>query len=67
MTRNIARMTVFVSQDASRTFDFRAEDGGYVPRSMSHYVQNTDDGPLKFLERFRSPRLEDFSFNQWWR
>jgi oxalate decarboxylase len=29
------RMTVFSSQDASRTFDFRAGDVGYVPKSMS--------------------------------
>ena len=30
---------------------------------MSHYVQNTGDEPLKFLER--SPRFEDVSLNQW--
>jgi oxalate decarboxylase/phosphoglucose isomerase-like protein (cupin superfamily) len=33
--------------------------------SMSHYVQNTGAGPLKFLELFRSPRFEDVSLNQW--
>jgi oxalate decarboxylase len=59
------RMTVFASQDSSRTFDFRAGDVGYVPKSMSHYVQNTGDVPLKFLELFRSPRFEDVSLNQW--
>jgi oxalate decarboxylase len=59
------RMTVFASQDSSRTFDFRAGDVGYVPKSMSHYVQNTGDEPLKFLELFRSPRFEDVSLNQW--
>ena len=59
------RMTVFASQDSSRTFDFRAGDGGYVPKSMSHYVQNTGDVPLKVLELFRSPRFEDVSLNQW--
>ena len=37
----------------------------YVPKSMSHYVQNTGDVPLKFLEPFRSPRFEDVSLNQW--
>jgi len=26
------RMTVFASQDSSRTFDFRAGDVGYVPK-----------------------------------
>jgi len=32
---------------------------------MSHYVQNTGEVPLKFLELFRSPRFEDVSLNQW--
>jgi oxalate decarboxylase len=59
------RMTVFASQDSSRTFDFRAGDVGYVSKSMSHYVQNTGDTPLKFVELFRSSRFEDVSLNQW--
>jgi oxalate decarboxylase len=59
------RMTVFASQDSSRTFDFRAGDVGYVPKSMSHYVENTGDVPLKFLELFRSNRFQDVSLNQW--
>jgi oxalate decarboxylase len=60
-----ARMTFFASQDSSRTFDFRAGDVGYVPKSMSHYVHNTGDEPLKSLELFRWPRFEDVSLNQW--
>jgi oxalate decarboxylase len=59
------RMTVFASQNSSRTFDFQAGDVGYVPKSMSHYVENTGDGPLKFLELFRSGRFLDVSLNQW--
>ncbi|HEX4276023.1 MAG TPA: cupin domain-containing protein [Bryobacteraceae bacterium] len=59
------RMTVFASQDSSRTFDFRAGDVGYVPKSMSHYVENTGDVPLKFLELFRSSQFQDVSLNQW--
>jgi oxalate decarboxylase len=59
------RMTVFASQDSSRTFDFRAGDVGYVPKSMSHYVENTGDIPLRFLELFRSSRFQDVSLNQW--
>jgi oxalate decarboxylase len=57
------RMTVFASQDSSRTFDFRAGDVGYVPKSMSHYIENTGDLPLKFLELFRSSRFQDVSLN----
>jgi oxalate decarboxylase len=59
------RMTVFASQDSSRTFDFRAGDVGYVPKSMSHYIENTGDVPLRFLELFRSNRFQDVALNQW--
>jgi oxalate decarboxylase len=62
------RITVFASQDSSRTFDFRGGDVGFVRKSMSRYVQNTGDVPLstsEFLELFRSPRFEDVSLNQW--
>ena len=60
-----ARMTVFVSENSSRTFDFRAGDVGYVPKSMNHYVENTGDTPLKFVELFHANRFEDVSLNQW--
>ncbi len=32
---------------------------------MNHYVENTGDVPLKFVELFRSNRFEDVSLNQW--
>lgn len=38
--------------------------GDYVPKSMSHDVENTGDGPLKFLGLFRPNRFEDVSLNQ---
>jgi oxalate decarboxylase len=59
------RMTVFASENSSRTFDFQAGDVGYVPKSMSHYIENTGDVSLKFLELFRSDRFQDVSLNQW--
>jgi oxalate decarboxylase len=59
------RMTVFASQDSSRTFDFKAGDVGYVPKSMSHYIENTGYAPLKYLELFHASRFEDVSLNQW--
>lgn len=34
-------------------------------RSKSHYVENTGQAPLKFIELFRSNRFEDVSLNQW--
>lgn len=59
------RMTVFASQGKARTFDYRAGDVGYVPRAMGHYIQNTGDQPLIFLEIFKSDEIIDFSLNQW--
>lgn len=59
------RMTVFASGGKARTYDYQAGDVGYVPFAMGHYVQNTGDKPLVFLEMFRSDRFEDVSLNQW--
>jgi oxalate decarboxylase len=59
------RMTVFASEGKARTFDYQAGDVGYVPFAMGHYVENTGDTPLRFLEMFKSPRFADVSLNQW--
>jgi oxalate decarboxylase len=59
------RMTVFASSSKARTVDFQAGDVGYVPFAMGHYVENTGDETLVFLEMFRSDRFEDISLNQW--
>jgi oxalate decarboxylase len=59
------RMSVFASQGKSRTFDYQAGDVGYVPFAMGHYVENTGDEPLRFLEMFRSSYFADVSLSQW--
>jgi oxalate decarboxylase len=59
------RMGVFASAGKARTFDYQAGDVGYVPFAMGHYVQNTGDEPLRFLEMFRSDRFADVSLRQW--
>jgi oxalate decarboxylase len=59
------RMTVFAASAKARTFDFQAGDVGYVPFAMGHYVENTGDEPLRFLEMFRSDHFADVSLNQW--
>lgn len=60
-----ARMTVFTSGGRARTMDFHAGDVGYVPRPLPHYVQNTGDTELKFLEMFKSDRFQDLSLSEW--
>ncbi|MET0293773.1 MAG: cupin domain-containing protein, partial [Phenylobacterium sp.] len=59
------RMTVFGSESKARTFDYQAGDVGYVPYAMGHYIENTGDTTLTFLEMFKSPRYADISLNQW--
>jgi oxalate decarboxylase len=63
--QGVGRMGVFAANGASRTFDFAAGDVGYVPFAMGHYVENTGDKPLVFLEMFKSDHYADVSLNQW--
>jgi oxalate decarboxylase len=60
-----ARMTVFASGNAARTFDFQAGDVGTVPFAMGHYIENTGTETLRFLEIFRSDHYADVSLAQW--
>ena len=60
-----ARMTVFGAQGNARTFDYRAGDVGYVPKSMPHFVENTGNTTLRFLELFRARLYSDVSLTQW--
>ena len=59
------RMTVFASGGKARTFDYQAGDVGYVPFAMGHYVENTGEETLTFLEMFRSDHFADVSLGQW--
>jgi oxalate decarboxylase len=61
------RMTVFFPVDNARTMDFNANDVGYVPSNAPHYIENTGDTDLVFLETFASERFMDVSLNQWLR
>ncbi|SHH55704.1 oxalate decarboxylase [Sporobacter termitidis DSM 10068] len=58
------RMTVFGENGRARTFNYRAGDVGYIPVGYVHYVQNTGNDTLWFLEAFRSEHFESISLNQ---
>lgn len=60
-----ARLTVYQAPASSRTFDFTAGDVGYVPVPNAHYLENTGDEPLIFLEVLQAPQYSDISVNQW--
>ncbi|KAJ6615865.1 oxalate decarboxylase [Mycena sp. CBHHK59/15] len=59
------RVTVFASQGRARTFNYQAGDIGYVPAAMGHYVENTGNTTMKYLEIFNTDRFQDISLNQW--
>src|SRR5438270_2172417 len=61
------RTTVFFPVDNARTMDFNANDVGYVPSNSPHYIENTGDTDLVFLEMFAADQFIDVSLNQWLR
>lgn len=61
------RMTVFFPINNARTVDFRANDVGYVPSNAGHYIENTGDEDVVFLEMFAADRALDVSLNEWLR
>ena len=59
------RMTVFAAGSTARTMDFEEGDVGYVPISNPHYVENTGDADLVFIEMFRNSDYQDISLAEW--
>jgi len=59
------KMTVFATGGRARTMDFQAGDVGYVLKTLPHYVQNTGDTDLKFLEMFKSSFYQDLALSEW--
>lgn len=59
------RLTAYAADATARTFDVRAGDVGYVPFCYGHYVQNTGDETLWYLEVFKAPKYADISLTQW--
>ena len=60
-----ARMTVFDTGPRAQTADFRPGDVGYVKKNLGHYVQNTGDTDLVFLELFKADRYAEVSLSEW--
>jgi oxalate decarboxylase len=59
------RMTVVSTGNKARTMDFQAGDVGYVQKTLLHYIENTGDTDLIFLEMFKSSYYQDISFSEW--
>lgn len=60
-----ARITLYAASGNARTFDYNPGDVAYVEPSYGHYIENTGNTTLKFLEIFASSKYEDVSLSQW--
>jgi oxalate decarboxylase len=60
-----ARMTIMTTGGRGRTMDFETGDVGYVSQTLPHYVENTGDTDLVFLEMFKTSVYQDFSLSEW--
>jgi oxalate decarboxylase len=59
------RMTVVATGNKARTMDFQEGDVGYVQKTLLHYIENTGDSDLVFIEMFKSELYQEFSFSEW--
>jgi oxalate decarboxylase len=59
------RMTIVMPEGRARTMDFNANDVGYVPAVAGHYIENTGNTDVVFLELFKAPQFMDISLNNW--
>ena len=63
--KGTGRMSVFAAGGRARTMDFQAGDVGYIDKSVPHFIENTGDTDLVFLEVFPTPHYEDISLAEW--
>ena len=63
--KGTGRMTVFNTGPHANTTDFHAGDVGLVRRNLGHYIENTGDEPLVYIETFRSDHYEEVSLANW--
>lgn len=59
------RMTIFEAGGKARTMDFQEGDVGYIEVSRPHYIENTGEEDLLFLEVFPTGMYQDISAAEW--
>ena len=59
------RMTVVATGNKARTMDFQEGDVGYIEKTLLHYIENTGDTDLVFIEMFKADHYQDLSFSEW--
>jgi oxalate decarboxylase len=63
--KGAGRGTVFNTGPAAITADFHAGDIGYVKKGLGHYLENTGNTDLVYMEVFRADRFEEVSLSDW--
>jgi len=60
-----ARISIYAAVGDARTFDYHPGDCGYIPKAMSHYVENTGTDDVVFIEVLQADHFSDISVGQW--
>jgi len=63
--KGTARVTVFNTGPQAITADFHSGDIGYIRKALGHYVENTGDTDLVYMEIFRADRFQEISLSDW--
>jgi oxalate decarboxylase len=65
IVKGTGRATVFNTGPAAMTADFHAGDIGYVKKGLGHYLENTSNTDLVYMEVFRAERFEQVLLPDW--
>jgi oxalate decarboxylase len=63
--KGAGRATVFNTGPAAITTNFHAGDIGYIKKAFGHYLENTGNSDLLYMEVFRADRFEEVSLSDW--
>ena len=63
--KGAGRMTVFNTGPQAVTADFHAGDVGYIRKALGHYLENSGDTDLVFMEVFRTDRFAEVALSDW--
>jgi oxalate decarboxylase len=55
----------FQHRAAGGTANFHAGDVGYIKKALGHYLENTGDTDLVFMEVFRTDRFAEVALSDW--
>jgi oxalate decarboxylase len=63
--KGAGRATVFNTGPQAMTANFHAGDIGYIRKALGHYLENTGNTDLVYMEVFRADHFEQVSLSDW--